>query len=87
MVKTQHIQARMSQRGIKQEMIDIAMQYGEVQQDKVIINRKGLLALQDKLTALQKTAQAMMKKGGMVVVQADGHLITTYDLNSYRRCK
>jgi len=87
MSKTRHMQARMNNRGIKQEMICMALQFGIRQQDKVILNKKGLKALLDELRTLEKTAHAMMKKGGVVVVEDGGSLITTYNLNSYDRRK
>ncbi|WP_080809894.1 hypothetical protein [Desulfamplus magnetovallimortis] len=83
MGKTRHIQARMSQRGIRQSMVDLTMTYGIKQQDKIILNKKGLQCLLDELQSVQKIAQKMMEKGGLVVVEKDNIKITTYHLNSY----
>lgn len=85
MSKTQHIQARMSHRGITEDMVDLALEYGIESGDKVILNRKGLGRLIDTCRATQKTAEKMMKKGGIIVVESGGDLVTTYNLNSYKR--
>ena len=37
---TNHIQQRMSQRGITKAMIDCAMNFGDLEQDRYIINKK-----------------------------------------------
>ena len=83
MSKTRHIQARMSQRGIQQSMIDLTMKYGVEQKDKVILNKEGLTNLLHELQSVQKVAQKMLEKGGLVVVEEGGMKITTFHLNSY----
>ncbi len=37
MAKTRHIQQRMSQRSIKEEMVNIALTFGSHQREKVIL--------------------------------------------------
>ncbi len=87
MGKTRHIQGRMSQRGIRQELLDIALQYGEPVQDKVILGKKALQLLLNELHEIERQALKAMDKGGIVVVVSGEHLITTYNLNSYSRRK
>lgn len=87
MGKTRHIQARMSQRGIRQELLDIALQYGEPVQDKVILGKKALQLLLDELQQIERFAMKAMDKGGIVVVVSGEQLITTYNLNTYSRSK
>ncbi len=88
MGKTRHIQARMSQRGICQELFDIALQYGEPVQDKVILGKKALQLLLNELQEIERqTLLKAMDKGGIVVVVSGEQLITTYNLNSYSRRK
>lgn len=85
MSKTRHLQSRMSQRGINQEMIDLAIQFGVMQQDKIVLNEKQLKALITELDQFRSKAVKALDKGGVVVVAspADGTLITTYALNSF----
>ena len=86
MEKTRHIQARMSQRGITEDLVDLALRFGVPQHDgKVILNRRGAQALQQELDALKKIVQRALKKGGIVVIESGNSLITTYNLNSYKR--
>lgn len=85
MSKTRHIQKRMSQRGISEEMIAIALQFGVEADDKCILNAKGARQLLEELDRLKRGVQKVLDKGGLVVVSADESLITTYDLDSFRR--
>jgi len=84
MAKTRHIQKRMSQRAIREEMIALTMKFGIQDQDKIVFNKKGLQGLLCELDNIRKTAQKMMEKGGIVVVESGGSLITTYRLDSYK---
>lgn len=85
MARTRHIGRRMSQRGIKQALINLTLQFGEDAQDKCVLGRRGLQQLIDELRDLERTAMQALDKGGVIVVQADGALITTYNVNSYDR--
>jgi DNA repair protein RadC len=77
----------MSQRGIRQELLDIALQYGELVQDKVILGKKALQLLLNELQEIEKQTLKAIDKGGIVVVVSGEQLITTYNLNSYSRRK
>lgn len=85
MAKTRHIGRRMSQRGIKQALVDLTLQFGEASNDKCVLGRRGLQQLIDELRDLQRTAMQALDKGGVIVVEADGQLITTYNVDSYDR--
>lgn len=81
MQPTRHIQQRMSQRGLTQGMVNLVMEYGTQEQDRYFLGRKEALAL---LAAKREEERILMKildKGGVVVVAADGTLITTYNYN------
>ena len=85
MARTRHISKRMSQRGIRQVLIDLTLQFGEGNDDRCVLGRQALNALLGELRELQRTTMRAIDKGGIVVVQADGALITTYDVDSYDR--
>lgn len=76
---TQHIQQRMSQRGVSRDMVELVLNHGRPTQDKYILGRKEAA---QRLESLQRESRLLMKildKGGVVVV-ADGEaLITTYN--------
>lgn len=84
---TKHMQARMSQRGISGDMVDLARRFGRDDQDKYVLDRKSLRDLLDELRGLQRKVIKALDKGGIVVVEADGALITTYsaDSNGWRQ--
>jgi hypothetical protein len=82
---TKHMQARMSQRGIPGELVDLARQFGRDDNDKLILDRKGLSGLLGELRALERKVIKALDKGGLVVVEANGALITAYNVDSYDR--
>lgn len=83
--KTKHIQARMSQRAIKQDLLDIALQFGIQQGDKCILTTKGARELIAELDRFKRDTQKIVDKGGLVVIGTEDNLITTYRLDSYKR--
>lgn len=85
MSKTRHIQQRMSQRGIKQTMIELVIEYGKSQGNKVILNRKATDCVLQELERVKKNVLKIREKGGLVVVDINNSLITTYSLDSYKR--
>src|SRR5256885_8060190 len=82
---TRHMLTRMNQRGIGQDLIDLALHYGERQDEKHILNRKSLERLLAELRQLERTVIRALDKGGIVVVEELGQLITTYTARSYDR--
>ncbi len=90
MSKTRHIQKRMSQRGIEQQLIDVATRFGRAvpcrDGKKIYLNRKGAQHAISAMDRIRKSLTAAIDKGGIVLVAAPNGLeITTYRLNSYQR--
>ena len=85
MAKTRHIQHRMSQRGIKSEMLDVVQQFGTWNGDKCILNRQACNDVLTELDRIKRSVLKMKERGGLVLVQERGTDITTYDLDSYKR--
>lgn len=84
MTTTKHIGQRMSQRGISKDMVDLALTHGSHDGDKFILGKKQAL---ERLEALQDEARVIKKildKGGVVVVESGGLLITTYNRDHRR---
>jgi hypothetical protein len=79
---TQHANLRMTQRGITRLMIDLVLEYGQVEQDKAILNRKHAQELIRELEEKLRTAKKILDKGGCVVVEADNTVVTTYNYAS-----
>ena len=87
MAKTRHIQQRMSQRCIGQELIDLICQFGESIGDKRILNRKACQVAMNELDKLRKSLLRAEQRGGLVLVEDRDVQITAYSLDSYKRNK
>ena len=90
MAKTRHIQSRMNQRAIDQELLSLAASFGVVQErgevDKYILGRKTLDATLRRLDRLRGKLLKARDKGGVVLVTGDdGVEVTTYRLDSYSK--
>ncbi len=82
---SRHIDQRMNQRGITKEMIDLTLEYGEIDNDRWVLNRKGVQAIIESLEKQLRTARKLRDKGGIIVVAEDNTLVTTYDYDSKDR--
>lgn len=82
MIKTTHFMKRTSQRGITKAMVNYALEHGEIDGDKLIVNRK--LILRHRAEVLRELAvmAKLLDKGGIVVVSEYESLITAYDFDS-----
>ena len=85
MAKTRHIEKRMNQRGIQASMLDTVEKFGVWNGDKLVLNRKGALAVIKELDQLRKNLIQVEGKGGIALVQVGGVDITAYGLDSYKR--
>lgn len=79
---TKHAHQRMEQRGITRSMIDLVLEYGEVEQDKAFLDRNHAQKLIRTLENKLRTAKKIADKGGCVVVEADNAIVTTYNYQS-----
>lgn len=82
---TNHLRARMSQRGITAEMIDLVTRFGVNEGERVALRRADLELLVQELQRIQRTALKALDKGGVIVVEDGGKLLTTYNADSYKR--
>lgn len=78
---TVHIQQRMGQRGITGRMIDLVLEHGNLERDKVVLGRKDAQRLLDEIRAKEAVLKKIIDKGGLVVVSDSDALITTYNYN------
>jgi len=83
---TRHVVVRMSQRGFTGEMVDFVLKFGFVRQDKTVLRRRELEVLVDTLVGRERSiGLKLLDKGGAVVVELNGCLLTTYNFDSYDR--
>ena len=89
MAKTRHIQTRMNQRAIDKQLLQIATDFGSVQEhggiEKYVLSRKSLDLTVRRLDQLRGKLMKARDKGGLVLVTSDNSEITTYRLDSYNR--
>ena len=85
MYETLHINQRARQRGITKRMIELTLEYGEVQADKIKLGTKRIKKLlQNRKKISQDFKSDMLKildKGGLVVVISGAAMITAYNWN------
>ncbi|GGZ94792.1 hypothetical protein DC083_06570 [Ignatzschineria ureiclastica] len=82
---SRHIDQRMNQRGITKEMVELTLEYGEIENDRWVLNRKRVETMIELLEKQLRTARKLRDKGGIVVVAEDNTLVTTYDYDSKDR--
>lgn len=73
----------MGQRGITGEMIDLVLQHGKPQHDsKVALTQKDAQRLLTQMQHSIKVIKKILDKGGVVVVENNNTVITTYNCES-----
>lgn len=75
---TKHLAERMSQRGIKKALVDLALDLGDDAGDKIILTRRRIEERLEELRHEMKLLQDAGRKGGITVVAAGGAILTTY---------
>lgn len=85
MTTTKHCQTRISQRGLPKRLLDLVLEFGKDNGDKLILNRKTTQKVIDEIDTIRKELLRIMDKGGVTVVIDNEALITAYNTNSYKR--
>ena len=83
--KTKHHAARVSQRGIREATVELAQQHGIPHGDKLVLGRKQIRTVLEALDRERKELIRALDKGGVIVVESGGALITAYDFDSCNR--
>ena len=79
---TKHAKQRMNQRGIKQSMIDLTLEHGEFDhKNRCVLNKETAIQVMEDLKVTLKTVMKVIDKGGLVVVEESGRVVTTYNCN------
>jgi hypothetical protein len=84
MTKTKHFGDRIQQRGIRVKTVELARQYGIPDGDKLVLGRKQIRIRLNELDQERKELIRAMDKGGVIVVECGGALITAYDFDSFK---
>jgi copper(I)-binding protein len=81
---TKHAAVRKSQRGISSTMVDYVLINGIDDKDKVVLGRKEILDILEKIEDEKRLLMKMLDKGGIVVVAEGETVITAYNRTSHR---
>ena len=79
MYETLHINQRARQRGITNRMIELTMEYGIVQADKIKLGTRRIKKLLRTHKHIKTDLLKIMDKGGLVVVVSGAAMITAYN--------
>lgn len=77
-----HCDARMNQRGIKKDLIDLTLDLGDVEGDRYVLTSK---IIDMEISDLQRRMHLLdeaRRKGGVTVVAVGNTVITTYRTDS-----
>lgn len=85
MVTTKHCQSRMAQRGLPKRLLELVLEFGKENGDKLILNKKTTQKVIEELDSIRKELLRVMDKGGVTVVVENDMLITAYNTESYKR--
>lgn len=87
MKMTKHIQKRMDERCISAKMLEIVQQFGMDSHngERVMLDAKSLKALEKWVRNFLKQVELMKQRGGLTLVNVEGHLLTAFANNSYRK--
>lgn len=87
MFTTKHFQSRMSQRGLPKKLIDLVLELGKDNGDKLTLDRKETQKLINEIDYMRKNLLKVMDKGGVTIILENEALITTYNLDKKNRNK
>jgi Domain of unknown function (DUF4258) len=83
---SRHADQRMNQRGITRRLVDFTLRHGRVEGDRHVLDRREARRVIAELQEQLRLALQVMDKGGVAVVEAEGTIVTTYNVDpAFRR--
>jgi len=79
MYETLHINQRARQRGITNRMIELTLEYGIVQADKIKLGSRRIKKLLRTHKDIKADLLKILDKGGLIVVVSGAAMITAYN--------
>jgi len=79
MYETLHINQRVRQRGITNRMIELTLEYGIVQADKIKLGTRRIKKLLRTHKNIKADLLKILDKGGLIVVVSGAAMITAYN--------
>jgi hypothetical protein len=80
MTISRHAGQRMNQRGIPRRLVDFTLRHRRIEGDKHVLDRREAQRVIAELREQLRLALQVMDKGGVTVVEADGTIVTTYNV-------
>ncbi|UWQ20119.1 hypothetical protein [Jannaschia sp. W003] len=80
---TTHADTRLNQRGIKKAYLNLALEHGAPEGDKIILSAKDACSRANELRSEAKELDAVATKGGITAVMCNGTLVTAYRTDSF----
>ena len=81
MITTNHCLARMSQRGLTMQLLNLVLEFGKNKKDKVTLDNKAIQEVINELDKLRGNLLKVKDKGGITLVVDNSNLVTTYNTN------
>lgn len=81
---TLHMDARMNQRGITADLVDLTMRHGDWCGDRCQLNQKAIDRRIAEIDLERKRLLRARDKGGLMVVEAGGAKITTFAMKKLK---
>lgn len=75
----------MAQRGLPKRLLEIVLEFGKENGDKLILNKKTTQKVIEEIDTIRKELLKVLDKGGVTVVLDNNILITAYNTDSYKR--
>lgn len=79
---TYHAEVRINQRGITKEIIKLALDYGRIEKDRIILGKRDATKLLNKYKKSKEIKKLLkiIDKGGVGVVVSNNFIITAYNV-------
>lgn len=75
----------MAQRGLPKRLLELVLEFGKENGDKLILNKKATQKVIEEIDMIRKELLKVLDKGGVTVVLDNNMLITAYNTDSYKR--
>lgn len=87
MRQSRHYQQRIRQRGIKEAVVELLLQFGFRDDDEIVLTKDACKLISESLAKIKRNLDKIAEKGGYKLIVRGNNLITAYRLNSYMEGK
>lgn len=84
MIKLRHYTQRIRQRGIKESVAELLLQFGFRDGEEVVLTRDTCKLISYTLGNIKRTLDKMSEKGGYKLIIHGDKLVTAYSFNSFK---